>query len=163
MNKILVLAIGMFVFCSVSKSQSTFGFKAGVNLANQKQAIPWWDGGTPMPVETKPFLGYQVGTFYKTQILNRLWFSGEVNFSVIGSSKKMAGEGNTIYDGHEKLGYLELPLTIQYKIGKFYLGAGPSVSLKLFARNTKVGGNTYELPFYKALDAGANVLTEYTV
>jgi hypothetical protein len=84
MNKTFLLITVTGIFSNIANGQSHFGFKGGVNLANQvkKISIP------QVPVttqDTKPFVGYQVGAFYKAKLHEKLWISAEANFSVIGS------------------------------------------------------------------------------
>ena len=80
MNKTFLLITVTGIFSNIANGQSHFGFKGGVNLANQvkKISIP------QVPVttqDTKPFVGYQVGAFYKTKLHEKLWISAETNFS----------------------------------------------------------------------------------
>ena len=85
MNKTSLLVIGMLLFGYAARSQSCFGLKAGLNLANQVKTISIQQVPTRTQ-DTKPFVGYQLGAFYKTKSYKQFFVSAEANFSVIGSS-----------------------------------------------------------------------------
>ena len=154
----------MVFISSVAKSQSTFGVKAGVNFANQEKTIPWIEMEEEIPLESRYFIGYQLGTFYKIKLPARFWLSIEANFSVIGSTLKLAGPGGTIDNKvHEKLGYIEFPLTLQYSVNKLYFGVGPSLSLRLFSRFANTELETVDIPYYQETDVAATFLAGYNL
>ena len=163
MKKTIFLIIGMIALSQVLKSQPLFGFKAGVNLANQVKTISLPQNTTSIEQDTKFFIGYQLGGFYKLKVHGNLFVSGEVNFSVIGSSMTLFTTDGETHNAHEKLGYIEVPLTIQYRINKIYFGAGPGVGFKIFSKITNFQNSSYDIPYYKTLDAAANVLAGYNV
>lgn len=160
MNKTFLFFIGMLL-SFVTKSQSQFGIKAGVNLADQDKSMPWVQMGTATAVNTKPLVGYQLGAFYKKRLHAGFWLSAEANFSVIGSAGKVSGLGGETYNAQEKLGYIELPVTVQYKIGKIYFGVGPSVGFRVFSKYVNVGGESYDIPYYRTLNAAGCFLGGY--
>jgi hypothetical protein len=158
MNRKLVLFLHVLLVCCIAKSQSSYGIKAGINLADQVKifSIPQVPASSP---ETRPFIGYQVGVFYKTKPKNGFSFSMETNFSVIGSSRILISPDWNSYDTHEKLGYIELPLLLQYTVHKMvYLGIGPSIGFKLFSKITHYQNNSYNISGYQTFDAAANFL-----
>jgi hypothetical protein len=161
MNKTFLLVTGILLFAHAAKSQSQFGVKAGVNLANEEKFIGYPDGSS-MKQETKPFVGYQLGAFYKAKLHTRLLLAAEANFSVIGSGMKLSTPDGQVVDAHEKLGYIELPLTIQYKLGKIYLGAGPGIGCKVLSKITNFQDGSYKIPYYRTLDASANALAGFS-
>lgn len=60
---------------------------------------------------------------------------------------------------NDKIGYIEVPLMIQYNINRFYVSAGPSLLFNLFSKSALSGGTLY----YKSFDVAANLLTGYHV
>lgn len=161
MYKTFLFVIGL-LFGYAANSQAHFGAKAGVNLANQVKTVSIPQ--TPqIKQDTKLFLGYQVGAFFKAPLSGRLSVSAEPGLSVVGSSMKMTTTDGTSFDAHEKLGYIELPLTLQYKAGKVYFGAGPSAGLKVFAKISGLENRSYDIPYYKNIDAAATVLAGYSL
>jgi len=162
MNKTFLLIIGIVVLSHTAKSQSDFGVKAGVNLANQVKTISLPQVPS-ITQDTKPIVGYQLGAFYKATLHNRLLVAAEANFSVIGSGMTLTTPDGKSYNAHEKLGYIEFPLTIQYKMSKIYFGVGPGVEFKLFSKVTNFEGSSYDIPYYKTLDAAGNLLAGYSV
>jgi Outer membrane protein beta-barrel domain len=162
MNKTFLLIIGIVILSHAASSQSHFGIKAGVNLANQVKtiSIPQVPSTTQ---DTKPFVGYQFGMFYKAKLQERLWLSAEANFSVIGSSMTLVASDGNSYNTQEKLGYIELPFTLQYKIAKIYFGAGPSIGFKVFSKITNFENRSFDIPYYQTMDAGGNILAGYSV
>lgn len=162
MNKTFLLAFAMLMLGYGASGQSRFGLKAGINLANQVKtlSIPQVPSTTQ---KTRPFVGYQLGAFYKAELHNRFLLSAEANFSVIGSGMTLMTSDGKSYNANEKLGYIELPLTIQYTIGKIYLGAGPSVGFKVFSKITNFENRSYDIPYYRTIDAAGNFLAGYTI
>jgi len=162
MNKTSLLIIGMLLFGYAARSQSYFGIKTGLNLANQVKTISIPQVSTTRK-DTKPLVGYQLGVFYKTKLNKHLSISAETNFSVIGSRMILVTSDGKSYDTNEKLGYMELPLTLQYSFNKLYFGAGPSIGFKLFSTHTDLENRTFNIPYYKTIDAAGNLLAGYTI
>ncbi len=158
MNRRFVILTGILLLSNAAKSQSHFGLKGGVNLANEVKK----ENATISAI-TEPFIGYQFGTFYKAILHERLLLSAEANFSVIGCGITLISPGGISYNAHEKLGYIELPLTLQYEIAKFYFGGGPGVAFKVFSKITKFENRTFNTSFYKTVDAAANVVAGYSL
>lgn len=155
-----LLFFGLLLFACAAKNQSRIGFKTGLNLANQTKTI-----SIPQLPSTKQnteaFVGYQFGGFYKTKLSKNLSFSAEPSFSVIGSSMTLVASNGESYDTDEKLGYIELPLTLQYSYNKLYFGAGPSIGFKTFSKLAGFENRTYDIKNYKSIDAAGNVLAGY--
>ena len=149
--------------------QSTFGLKAGLNLSDQRKEFSTPENANKQVQETKHFLGYQFGVFGKTNISSTLTIAAEANFSLIGSKTYYLTEDQILdpdgkdhyYD--DKLGYLEIPFTLQYNINKLYFGLGPSIGIKVFSKISNFENSTYSTPFYKIMDAAANLLTGYKI
>ena len=162
MRKAFHLIICMLVMGYATRGQSSFGIKAGLNLANQDKtiSIPQVPATT---LNTKPFLGYQLGLFYKTKPYNQFSVSAEANFSVIGSGRVLTTSDGQTHNTREKLGYLELPLIVQYSFKKIYFGIGPGVGFKLFSKITNFENSTYDISYYQAVDAAGNLLAGFKV
>jgi hypothetical protein len=162
MNRTILLISGMLFFGHAARSQSSFGWKAGLNLANQSKtiSIPQVPATTQ---DTKPFVGYQLGLFFKTKLHDQFFVSAETNLSVIGSSTTLSASDGKTYNTNEKLGYIELPLTLQYSINKIYFGLGPSIGFKLFSKLTGFENRTYDIPYYQTIDAAGNVLAGFRI
>jgi len=162
MKRIHLLVSSILLFASAAKGQSQFGFKAGINVANQKKTISIAQVPSSQ-LDTKPFVGYQLGFFYKTKSYNRFLLTVEANFSVIGSGRTSMAPDGTTYNTHEKLGYIELPVISLYSINKFYFGLGPGIGFKLFSKLTKFENRTFDIPYYKTIDAAVNILAGYKI
>jgi hypothetical protein len=162
MNKIVLLIIGIAIVGCTARSQTLFGLKAGLNLANQVKTISIPQVPS-IKQDTKPFVGYQLGAFYKTRLYKRFSVSAEANFSVIGSGMTLMTADGKSHNTNEKLGYIELPLLLQYSIDKIYFGLGPSVGFKMFSKLTNFENSTYTIPQYQTMDAAGNLLAGYTV
>ncbi len=167
MKKIFVLFITLTSFAQNSFCQNIFGLKAGVNLSNQAKTFTTPQDPTSQRNETKPLWGYMFGVFYKAKMNNTWAISAETNFSLVGSRTQYLTEEQILNpDGvthyyNDKIGYIEVPLTLQYSLNKLYFGAGPSISFKVFSKITNFENRTYKTPYYKTLDFSANVLMGY--
>jgi Outer membrane protein beta-barrel domain len=162
MKKTSLLVFGFLLFVNATKSQTKFGLKAAVNLANQTKTISIPQ--VPMSKEnTKTFVGYQLGTFFKTKLYKNFSFSAETNFSVIGARITLLNSEGRSYDTNEKLGYIDLPLTLQYSLNKLYIGTGPSLGLKLFSKLSGFENRTFHINNYKSVDAAVNFLAGYSL
>jgi hypothetical protein len=162
MNKSFLLVIGVLLVGTSARSQSRFGVKGGINLADQVKTMSLPQVPT-ITQDTKPFVGYQLGVFYKTKAYKQFSVAAEANFSVIGSGMTLITLDGKSHDAHEKLGYIEVPLTLQYSIDRLYFGLGPSVGFKLFSRLTNFENGPYDIPYYQTMDAAANLLAGYAV
>ena len=160
MNKTSLIFFCILLFGYAAKSQSRFGLKAGINLANQTKSISIPQVPN-IKINTEPFVGYQLGVFYKSKLSKSLSLSAETNFSVIGSGMTLSDSEGKIYDTNEKLGYIELPITLQYSLNKLYVGAGPSIGIKVFSKLVGFENNTFDITSYKNIDAAGNILIGY--
>jgi hypothetical protein len=160
MKKNSLLVFGLFLFVYGARSQSRIGLKADLNLANQMKTMSIPQVPTTKQ-NTEALVGYQLGVFYKTMLSKNLYLSAEPAFSIIGSSMTLTASDGESYDTDEKLGYIELPLTLQYSFNKLYFGAGPSVGLKIFSKLSGFENRTFDITSYKSIDAAGNVLVGY--
>lgn len=168
MKKIFLL----FIILSVLKnaiSQHHYGLKAGVNLSNQNKTYNTFLSSTWYRHDTKPLLGYQLGAFYKA-ILNAKWtFSAEANFLVTGSRTPFLTEeiilnwNNDIHYLTDKIGYIEVPLMLQYSFIKLYFGVVPSIGYKGFSQIKNFESRIFNSTYFRNLDVAANLLTGYII
>lgn len=157
MQKKLFCLFVVLLFTYTAESQSVFGVKAGVNLANQMKTISIPQ--VPATSEkTDPVTGYQLGFFYKKQLFKGIKFSAETNFSLIGSSSKLVAPSLTVYYTKEKLGYLDVPLTLQFFLHKFYIGIGPAIGFKLFSKLKGFEDKTFDISHYRTPDVSGTAL-----
>lgn len=161
------LFIVSLVLLQCTMGQSTYGIKAGLNLSDQRKEFSTPENINKQLQKTKPLLGYQFGVFGKVGISSTLTIAAEANFSLIGSKTYYLTEDQILNpDGkdhyyNDKLGYIEIPLILQYNINKLYFGLGPGIGIKVFSKITNFENSTYSTPFYKTMDAAGNLLTGY--
>jgi hypothetical protein len=92
-------------------------------------------------------------------------YSSELNFSLVGSKIPYLtrdDSADSVYVDRQyngTVGYLEVPLSIQYKVHRFYVGVGPGVAFRLF--NKKL--NSVYINNYKTLDVSGNLLAGYKI
>jgi len=154
--KKLFLITCMFVLVYNAKSQNRFGIKAGLNVANQHVTITVPEEPT-IAEDTKPIVGYQAGAFYRIKLSTKLSLHTEANFSVIGSKRTLMTPDLQMYDAKEKLGYVEVPLILEYSINKFHAGVGASAGFKLFGKLTNFEDKTFDIPYYRTMDVAGDL------
>ena len=142
--------------------QKTFGVKAAANLSNQEVIFK-----PSKQNHNKALPGYQIGLFYKSKLSSKWALSGELSYSIVGAKyaylffEGAAGSEKEVitYVSH-RVGYLEIPLTLQRNFSKFYLGVGPSVSFKMKSPKSSI---THTAPPYKNFDIAANLVAGYKI
>lgn len=167
MKYLFVLMISFILTEQYAISQNTYGIKVGLNLSNQKKTFSTPQNPSTQTQDTKELLGFQFGAFYKIKMNEKLVFSTEVIFSEIGSKTPYTTEQQVLNpDGiqhyfNDKMGYIEIPLSLQYILNKLYFGIGPSISFKVFSKIKNFETQVYNTTYYKTLDAAANILAGY--
>ena len=119
-----------------ANSQSSFGVKAGINESYQTliSTSTFFPSRT---THTGSLFNYQLGFFYKLSLNKKLTISTEANFSLIGGKNlylSLPHPGDTAFIEkfyNDRIGYVEVPLMLQYNFKKFYFGGGPSVAYKI--------------------------------
>ncbi len=165
MKRICLLLVLSVLFVQMAMSQNTFGVKAGLNVSNQLQ---YSSGSAPFPSHSNynhNLAGYQLGVFYKRKLSKKWTIAGEANFSLIGSKKSYYTQdfthdsvfNNIIKPLRDRIGYVELPFSLQYNVNRFYVGLGPSMAFRLFSKTSIDGAYTY----YKPMDVAANLLAGF--
>ena len=129
-----------------SEPETTFGIKAGVNLANQSS--PGNDG----VFDSKSILLFHVGGYYSYR------FS---QFFIIQPELILSGKGSRwsdIYDDKKDIiTYLDLPVMLKYQPLKnfnFQLGIQPGYALKVLQKDLKEGVSSDLAYAYNKLDLG---------
>lgn len=160
MKKASIFVLVNLLLSVVAQGQYQYGLKAGLNVAKQTKnmSIPQ----VPNTIqETKTILGYQFGGFVKAQLSKHFSLSVEPAFSLVGAGMTLVDDNLKSYDVREKIGYIEMPLTLQYKVQQFYFGAGPSVGLKLFSKLSGFENSSFDITNYKSFDAAGNIVIGY--
>lgn len=148
--------------------QSSFGFQAGATFASYKVRVD------NISATSKTKLGFTAGVTGDIDMGKNFSFQPGLNFLQKGGVEKNNSNSNEIKTT-TNLNYLELPLNIVYNAksisGKFFVGAGPSLSMGLSGKG-KVSGSgideTDKIKFgssddddFKALELGVNFLAGY--
>ena len=163
MKKTLFLLLSILLIKQVAFSQTTFGFDAGGNLAYQRVGYTSLSS-TKEHLNTSTVAGGQFGIFYKLKMNKHLTLASELNFSLIGArqeyiSKEYTDSSFEYHKTNQRLGYIEVPVTLQYNIGSFYVGAGPGVSFKVYTKGIEPSYNA----IFQTVDVSANLLAGYKI
>ncbi len=124
MNKKLLLGI-ITIFLSalaVNAQQSRYGFRLGLNYSD----IDFEDGSSGIDVgNSDARIGFTAGFFAQYYLSDKLSIQPELQYSA-------QGERSTI--GNDRLGVnvLQLPVLLNFHIGKLSLSAGPQVGLRIW-------------------------------
>lgn len=150
---------------AISKAQnSLFGLTAGATFASYKANIE------DLSITSKTKIGFIVGVTSSIAIGKNFAFQPGLNFLQKGGTLKQEGMTDKT-----TLNYLELPLNFVYTTnsskGKFFIGAGPSLSIGLSGKDKFDDGENVEptdIKFgsgdeadFKSFEAGANFLAGY--
>ena len=125
MKKVLLSAVAVMAFMSVSAQETRFGVKAGANLSTFTGDA---DG-------VKSLVGFQVGGFAEIKLTDKFAIQPEVLFSTQGGKYKESALG---YSQEDKLNlsYLNVPVMAKYYVAeKFSVEAGPQIGFLLSAKD----------------------------
>lgn len=147
---------------------ASIGFTAGATFATYKSTVD------NKSATSKNKTGFTLGLLSDVPVGKSFSFRPALNFVQKGGVEKEFGvKLATTFN------YIELPLNFVYnassKSGKFFIGAGPSISMAIGGKvkytstampelNNEADikfGNNYEKDDFKTLDAGINVLAGY--
>jgi long-subunit fatty acid transport protein len=150
MKKVLLSAIAVMAFMSVSAQETRFGVKAGANLSTF--------GGDAE--DAKSLVGFQVGGFAEIKLTDKFAIQPEILFSTQGAKE----EENTPFGSYEyktNLSYLNIPVMAKYYVAeKFSVEAGPQIGFLLSAKSKFEGGGESEKvdvkDSYESIDFGVN-------
>ncbi len=170
--KLVTLFCFLLLFETMS-AQVSYGLKAGLNLSDQLKKID--PPGYPSEkLETKMLTGFQAGGFLKKPLGRDLNLSAEIDLSLIGSKTKYTRtdfvvnpdgsiSGATTGYYHDKIYLVEIPLTLQYKLKRYYLGLGPTIGFILSSRIDNYQNTGFKNQYYKSVDFSASAIIGYSV
>jgi hypothetical protein len=164
MKKLLTCCAALLVF-SASFSQTRFGVKGGLNLANQKLTVSLL--GIKASQAGDGIASFHVGGVLEVPIVaNKLFFRPELLVSGKGSNFNF--ESETTEESSElelRPLYLELPLNLVYSHElkgclRLFAGAGPSLAYGIGGKAKAEGtsSNFFDAGVYKRFDFGINFL-----
>jgi hypothetical protein len=152
-NQVIIFFLAMFLLggTSIGTSQVRLGVKAGLNLANLN-----YDGFV-LDIDNKILPSFLAGVVLEFD------FSEHVG---LGTGLQYHGKGaksDVDDDSQVSMGYLQVPLQLQYRGNGFFAAVGPYVAYAISGK-TKDGGVSEDLSFgssieddFAALDFGANL------
>lgn len=115
MKKLIIVSV-LILSGFMPKAQIKYGVKAGLNLANFSGEIP----------DRKMKTGFHLGGLVQIPLAEAFILRPEIQFSK---------EGSTLNTRPYDLGYLLIPVMVQYTAGKgFYGEAGPQIGLLMSAK-----------------------------
>ncbi|NML23617.1 PorT family protein [Pseudoflavitalea sp. G-6-1-2] len=130
MKRIFLLLAFAGTFAA-AKAQSTFGAKAGLNVANI--------GGKDVH-NNKARIAFHGGLYGNFSLADKLSIQPELVYSLQGVTFDYIGD-----DSKTRLNYLNIPVMFQYEIAEgFYAQAGPQFGFLLSAKN-KLGSVTKDI------------------
>ena len=170
-TKLISIAISLLLFATIANAQISVGVLGGVNFQNLNGKNSSGDA-----LENTMIPGFHAGVNVQIPIAPEFYFQPELMFSTKGA--KNVG---SILTTNTNLSYVELPLNFLYKgqlgSGFVFIGVGPYVAYAVKGKVKTEGGsvsldspvkfqNVVEItdtqyPYYKALDAGGNILFGY--
>lgn len=135
MKKIIILLSTIFLFFKAS-AQFSFGPKAGVNIAKEKEANTVYSTSSHTFFLAGLFANYKFAKQFAAQL--ELVYSGE------GTEEHFSGNGIK-NDGVVTINRINIPLLFQYKspVG-LYLETGPQVGLLLSAKGKYTANGNFD-------------------
>jgi len=175
-NKLLsiVLILVLSASCAIAQEESktSFAILGGVNFQNLNGKLSSGD-----KLDNDMLLGYHAGINVQIPIVAGFYLQPGILYTLKGAKNT-----NSVYTETTKIGYLEVPFDLIYKVslgkGFFMLGAGPYFAYGI-SGNVKDEGSSVTLdrdikfknvvavtdplttPYYKAFDAGANAFVGF--
>ncbi len=112
-TKPILLLLFFTIFTLSASSQTTYGLRAGINLANATISLDGWK------LSPSGRAGINVGGFVNFSLKDKMSIQPELNFSQMGW--KIEGV-------KERYNYLSMPVLIKYNIENLDVFAGPQLS-----------------------------------
>jgi len=162
MKKLLFIAVFTAVGLMSANAQTSFGVKAGVNLAN--------GAGDVEEADTK--LGLHIGGFAEFMFTEKFAFQPELLYSMQGYKYEEdieVGDGSSVnVEDKIKLDYINIPLIFKYYVTEgLAIEAGPQVGFLVSAKEELEGGGESEEfdidEAYNSLDYGVNFGLSYSL
>jgi Outer membrane protein beta-barrel domain len=167
----LILMLSASFTIAQEKTKISFGILGGANYQNLNGKLSSGD-----KLQNDMLLGFHGGVNVQIPIAPEFYFQPGVMFAIKGAKST-----NTLGTETTKLNYIEVPLNLVYKgsIGNGFvmLGFGPYVAYGISGNVKNAGTLNYDrkiefksvvettdpltVPYYKALDAGANIFAGY--
>ncbi len=127
MKKLLVI-VAVLAIATTSFGQTTFGVKAGLNIANMKYS------GSGLDISPDSKVGPAIGLFAKFNVSESFAVQPELLYSAKGSKIEIS-EGGASASSTIKLNYISLPIMAKYYVSPgFNLQAGPQIDFLLSAK-----------------------------
>lgn len=165
MKKTMYLVISFLLLMNYTKAQkASFGFTAGTTISSYKIKAE------SLTISPKSKVGFTTGVVSSINFGKNFSFQPGLHFVQKGGKMKNEQATNQL-----TLNYVELPLNMLYNIhqpkGKFFVGAGPSLSMGISGKEKlKDGSNSLseKIKFgnkedddLKAIEVGINFLAGY--
>jgi hypothetical protein len=143
-KKTVILLLTVFSLALTTQAQVQMGVKGGLNFSEMMTSgsPTTLVNGNPQSLRYYPFTTFHGGVFFSIPLAKKWIFQPEVVYSMQGATSKP--ETNYLVSATEdyRLGYLNVPLLIKYKLPVgFFAETGPQVGLLLSAKinETQVG------------------------
>ena len=137
----LLTSVFVLIFFSTASAQVRFGIKAGLNLAN----LSFVNFGELEP-SLKMLPTYQVGALAEFGITENLGVGVGLQLHGKGAKSDEANDDSSI-----KLGYLQVPVMLQFRKSGFYAGVGPYAAFGIFGKS-ETGGEREDVSFGSGVD-----------
>jgi len=167
----LILMLSASFTIAQEKTKMSFGILGGANYQNLNGKLSSGD-----KLQNDMLLGFHGGVNVQIPFAPEFYFQPGVMFAIKGAKST-----NSLGTETTKLNYIEVPLNLVYKgsIGNGFvmLGFGPYVAYGIRGNVKNAGTLNYDrkiefksvvettdpltVPYYKALDAGANIFAGY--
>jgi hypothetical protein len=167
MKKIFASIAMMIVICNAALAQkkASFGFTAGASLANFHAKV---DGESD---DGNSRVGFTAGVFADVPMANNFAFQPAMNFVQKGTTDEQTSGGVT-EKAKLNVNCIEIPLNFVYTSnssnGKFFIGAGPSITFHISGKASYDDGtNSISASLHfgngeddalRGMDFGANIL-----
>ncbi|MDP3946883.1 MAG: porin family protein [Lutibacter sp.] len=121
MKKILLVAVIALISMVSVNAQTSFGAKAGLNVANLSGDIS----------DNKSLIGFNVGVFAEITLADSFYLQPELLYSTQGAT---FDESSLDFSADLNLNYINIPIMFKYDVAnRFYLEAGPQVGFLVMA------------------------------
>ena len=153
MKKTIIFAASFFLLLNAKAQEVHFGVKAGMNASSLNSS--------PVNPDMQSKIGFNAGILAHIHGPNAQWaLQPEVYYSSEGAKSKSNS------DAKLNLGYLNVPVLIQYMFGDgFRIEAGPQIGFLLNAKYSETGTSSDVKDNYKktnfSIPAGVGYLTSF--
>ena len=163
MKKLLLLPVLVLASIVVAKAQTSYGVKAGLNMAKVSMS----GGGVSESTDSKA--SFYVTAFADIPVAMNLSVQPGVSLQGKGGKMALSDLGGSGGDVKMDLMFIEVPVNFVYyiptaDIGSVFLGAGPYAAFGLNAKSKGAGvekSGSFSDNGLNAFDAGINVLAGY--